>query len=89
MPAIRALSPVNTELLSAFCANPARVFPAHEFPNANLKNAVEVFNHAHAVLLSVPGIELLQPRTGENIAGKAVFGTPFPTVAIQNPARNA
>ena len=89
MPAIRALSPVNTEILSAFCANPARILPAHEFPNSNVQNVVEIFNHAHAVLLSVPGIEQLQPRTGENIAGEAIFGIFFPTVAIQNPARNA
>ena len=88
MPAIRAFSPVNTELLPAFCANPARIFPAHEFPNSNLQNVIEIFNHAHAVLHSVPGIELLQPRTGENIAGEAIFGIFFPTVAIQNPARS-
>ena len=89
MPATRALSPVNTELLSAFCTNPACIFRANKFPDSIFPDMIEILNHAHAVLLPVPGIELLQSRTGKIIAGETISGIFFPTVAIQNPARKA
>ena len=42
-------------------------------PYAEFSNALEVIDHAHAVLGSIPLIQMLQPGAGEAVTTKAVL----------------
>ena len=43
-------------------------------PYAEFSNILEIFNHAHAILGSVPFIQVVQPGARKAITAKAVLG---------------
>ena len=64
---------VNTEHITAFGAFPLFFFGSYEMPYAEFFNALEVIDHAHAVLGSIPLIQVLQPVAGEAVTTKTVL----------------
>ncbi|MFZ3147467.1 MAG: hypothetical protein WA137_00335 [Methanothrix sp.] len=65
---------MNAEHLAAFGASPPFFFGSYEMPYSEISNVLEVFNHAHAVLGSIPHIQMLQPNTREAVTIEAVLG---------------
>jgi hypothetical protein len=72
-PAKNAPRLVNADELSALRASPSRFFVFHEMPYAELPDVHEVVDHAHAVLCSVPLVQMLQPRARKAAATAAVL----------------
>ncbi len=72
MLAIKTLRLVNTEYLAAFSASPPFFFVFDKMPYAKILDMIEVVDHAHAVLGSIPLIQMLQPGAGEAVTAKAV-----------------
>ena len=42
-------------------------------PNAEFSNVLQIFNHAHAILGSIPLIQMVQPNTREAVTIEAVL----------------
>jgi hypothetical protein len=70
---IKTLWLVNTEELPAFRASPPLFFVSDEMPYAEFSNALEVIDHAHAILGPIPLIQMVQPVAREAITTKAVL----------------
>ena len=73
VPAINALRLVNADELSALRAGPSFFFVPHETPYAELPDALEVVDHAHAVLGPIPLVEMFQSRARKAAAIEAVL----------------
>ena len=65
---------MNAEYLTAFLASPPFFFGSYEMPYAKISNALEIGDHAHAVLGSIPLVQMIQPVAGEAVTSKAVLG---------------
>jgi hypothetical protein len=65
---------MNTEHLTAFWASPPFFFVSDEMPYAEVSNVLKIADHAHAVLGSIPLIQMVQPVAGEAVTSKAVLG---------------
>jgi hypothetical protein len=70
---IKTLRLVNTEYLTAFRAAPPFFFISDEMPYAEFSNILEIINHAHAVLGSVPFIQVVKPGARKAITSEAVL----------------
>jgi len=64
---------VNTEELHAFRAAPPFFFVSNEMPYAEFSNVFEIADHAHAILGSIPFIQMVQPDAREAVTTKAVL----------------
>jgi hypothetical protein len=73
MLAIKTLWPVNTEHLTAFWAAPPFFFVSDEMPYAEFSDVLEIFNHAHAILGSVPFIQVVHPVARKAVTREAVL----------------
>ena len=72
--AMQADGPVYANQLAAGRALPTDIFIPDELPDPVLLDAHQVFDHAHAVFIPVPFIEIFQTRAGEGRAGsRTVF----------------
>ena len=72
MLAVKALRVVNTEQLTAFRAAPPFFFVSDKMPDSEFSDALEIVDHAHAVVGSIPLVQMAQPGTGEAAATGAV-----------------
>jgi hypothetical protein len=70
---IKTLWLVNTKDLTAFRASPTFFFGSYEMPYAEISNAFEIADHAHAVLGSITLIQMVQPVAEEAVTSKAVL----------------
>ncbi len=90
MLAIKALRLVNAENLAAFRALPSFFFVFNETPYTEFFNVLEILDHAHAILGSVPVIQVFQPCTREAVATEAVLGFSFHYLfTVLDPAHDA
>ena len=64
---------MNTQHPTAFWAFPLFFFGSYEFPYAEFSNVLEVIDHAHAVLGSIPLIQMIQPDAREAVTTKTVL----------------
>ena len=64
---------MNTEELTAFRAAPPFFFVSDEMPYAEFSNALEVIDHAHAILGPIPLIQMVKPVAREAVTTKAVL----------------
>ena len=64
---------MDAEHLAAFRAYPPSFFGSYEMPYAEISNAFEIADHAHAVLGSITLIQMVQPVAGEAVTSKAVL----------------
>jgi hypothetical protein len=71
---IKTLWLVNTKYLTALRAYPPFFFVSDEMPYADFSNAFEIDDHAHAILGSIPLIQMIQPDARETVTIKAVLG---------------
>ena len=58
MSAVNTRLPVDRDRFSAGGTGPALFFLRDEFPDAEILNKIEIFQHAHAVVCPVPFIKL-------------------------------
>ena len=70
---IKTLWLVNTEYLTAFRAAPPFFFASDEMPYAKFFNVLEIVDHAHAILGSVPLIQVVQPGARKAFTTEAVL----------------
>ncbi len=90
MLAIKTLRLVNTEYLTAFRAFPPFFFISEEMHYAEFSNVLKVFDHAHAILGSIPVIQIFQPGAREAVATEAILGFGvYHLLAVLDPARDA
>jgi len=64
---------VNTEYLTAFGAAPPFFFVSDEMLYAEISYALKIADHAHAILGSIPLIQMVQPDAREAVTTKAVL----------------
>jgi hypothetical protein len=74
---IKTLRLMNTKYLTALRASPPFFFVSDEMPYSEFSNAFEVGDHAHAILGSIPLIQMVQPDARETVTIKAVLGFIF------------
>lgn len=65
---------MNTKHLTALRASPPFFFVSDEMPYAEFSDAFEVGDHAHAILGSIPLIQMVQSDARETVTIKAVLG---------------
>ncbi|MCK9441258.1 MAG: hypothetical protein M0Q13_07540 [Methanothrix sp.] len=70
---IKTLRFMNTDSLIAFRAAPPFFFGYDEMPYAEFSNVLEIADLAHAILSSIPLIQMVQPDAGEAVTAKAVL----------------
>jgi hypothetical protein len=75
--AIKTLSLVNAEHLTAFRAGPLFFFGYYEMPYAVFPNVLKIGDHAHAVLGFITLIQMGEPVAGKAVTSKAVVGFGF------------
>lgn len=81
---------MNTEYLAASRAFPPFFFVFDEMPFAKFTDVIEIFDHAHAILGSIPVIQIFQPGTREAVATEAILGFGvYYLLAVFDQARNA
>jgi hypothetical protein len=71
--AIKALRLVNTDYLTAFRAAPLFCFVSNEMPYAEFSDVLEISDHAHTILGSIPLIQMVQSGAWEAVTSKAVL----------------
>ena len=71
--AIKTLWLMNTEYLTAHRASPPFFFVSDEMPYPKLSNSIKIVDHAHAILGSIPLIQMFQPVAREAVTTKAVL----------------
>jgi hypothetical protein len=64
---------VNTEYLAAFRASPLFFFGSYEMPYAEFSDVLKIADHAHAILGSIPLIQMVQPGARKAVATVAVL----------------
>ena len=65
---------MNTEHLTAFRAGPPFLFGSYEMPYAEFSNALDICDHAHAILGSIPLIQMAQPDARVTFTIETVLG---------------
>jgi hypothetical protein len=75
VPTEKALRLVNRDHLAAPGTGPSFFFMPDETPYAERADALEIVEHAHAVLGSIPLIQMLQSGAGEAVATEAVLAS--------------
>ncbi len=73
VPAIKALRIVNTENLTALRAAPPFFFAFNEMPYAEILYVLEIVDHAHDILGSIPLIQMVQPVARKAVTIEAVL----------------
>jgi len=71
---IKTLRLVNTDYLTALQASPPFFFVSDEMPYAKFSNAFKIDYHAHAILGSIPLIQMVQSDARETVTIEAVLG---------------
>jgi hypothetical protein len=81
---------MNTEYPNTFRTAPPFFFVSDEMPYPEFSNVLEIADHAHAILGSIPLIQMVQPGAREAITIKAVldFGLRH-LLTVLDPAFNA
>jgi hypothetical protein len=64
---------MNTEYLTASRAAPPFFFASDEMPYAEFSNILEIFNHAHAILGSIPLVQMVQPGARKAVTTETVL----------------
>ena len=64
---------MNTEYLTAFMAAPPFFFVSDEMPYAEFSNVLEIADHAHAILGSIPLIQMVQPDAREAVTTETIL----------------
>ena len=64
---------MNTEHLTAFRVAPPFFFGSDKMPYAEFSNDLEIADHAHAILGSIPLIQMVQPDAREAVTTEAVL----------------
>ena len=64
---------MNTEYITAFRASPLFFFVSNEIPYAEFSDVLEIADHAHAILGSIPLIQMAQSGAREAVTTEAVF----------------
>ena len=64
---------MNTEYLTAFRAAPPFFFVSDEMPYAEFSNVLEIADHAHAILGSIPLIQMVQPDAREAVTTETIL----------------
>ena len=64
---------MNTEYLTTFWASPPFFFGSYEMPYAEFSNVLKIADHAHAILGSIPLIQMVQPDAREAVTTKAIL----------------
>ncbi len=70
---IKTFRIVNTEHLTTLRASPPFFFVSDEVPYPECPNVLEVVDHAHAILGSIPLVQMVQPGAREAVTTKAVL----------------
>ena len=70
---IKTLRLVNTEHLTTIWAAPPFFFVSDEMPYAEFSNVLEIADHAHAILGSIPLIQMVQPDAREAVTIEAIL----------------
>lgn len=71
---IKTLRLVNTEYLTALRASPPFFFFSDEMLYAEFSNVLKIADHAHAILGSIPLIQMVQPDARKAVTTEAVLG---------------
>ena len=64
---------MNAKYLTAFGASPPFFFASDEMPYAEFSNVLKIFDHAHAILGSIPVIQVVQPVARETVTTEAIL----------------
>ena len=81
---------MNANNLATFVTGPPFIFVSHEMSYAELFYEHEIVNHAHAILGSIPFIQVIQPVARKASTAEAVLDPTFHyLLAILDSARNA
>jgi hypothetical protein len=64
---------VNAQHPTTFLASPFFFFGSYEIPYAKISDVLEIADHAHAILGSIPLIQMVQPGTWKAVTTEAVL----------------
>jgi hypothetical protein len=83
---IKTLRIVNTDYLTTFRAAPPFFLVSNEMPYAEFSNVLEIADHAHAVLGSIPLIQMGETDAREAVTTEAVldFGVHYLLTALDS-----
>jgi hypothetical protein len=73
MPTIKTLRLMNTEHLTALRTSPFFFLASDEMAHAEFSNVLKIVDHAHAILGSVPFIQMVQPDAREAVTIEAIL----------------
>ena len=68
---------MNTNYLAALGTGPPFLFVSNEMPYTELPDVLEIVNHTHAILGSVPLIQMVQPGARKAFTTEAVLDSSF------------
>ena len=86
----KALGLMNTDHLAALGTGPLFLFVSHEMPYAEASDILQIFNHAHSILGSIPLIQMVQPGAGKAVATETILDfTAHYLLTVLDTARNA
>lgn len=68
---------MNANHLSAFGASPPFLFVPDEMPYAEHLDVLQIVSHTHAILGSIPLVQVFQSRAGKTVATEAIFRLTF------------
>ena len=81
---------MNADYLAALGAGPPFLFVSNEMPYPKFRNVLQIVNHAHAVLGSIPVIQMVQPGARKAATTEAVLNLGIHyLLAVLNRARDA
>jgi len=80
---------VNAERLTALWASPFFFLASDELPDAEFSDVLKIFDHAHAVLGSIPLIQIFKPGIREAVTTIAVLHFRIQFLAVLDPAHYA
>ena len=73
MSARKALRFVNTDYFATLGTGPPFLFVSNEMHYAELPDVLEIVKHTHAILGSVPLIQMIQPDAREAVTTEAIL----------------
>jgi hypothetical protein len=86
----KAMRLMNTNYLPAFGTGPPRLFVSNKMSHAELPYVLEIVNHTHTILGSVPLIQVFQPGARKAITTEAVPDSTLPyLLTVLDSARDA
>jgi hypothetical protein len=81
---------MDTEYLAALGTDPPFLFASNEMPYAELPDVFQIVDHAHAILDSIPLIQVIQPDARKAFTIEAVLGLGVHyLLTVLDPARDA